>query len=74
MVFMIGIIVGILGFAEGYPAIYDFVWSGDMGIETLPGLFGLAPWVAAMLIVGMALGLFWLASIAEKKFGHSSHS
>ena len=73
-VFMIGIIVGILGFAEIYPAIYDFAWSGDMGIQTLPGLFGLSSWVIAILIAGMALGLFWLAGAAERKFGHSSHS
>src|SRR3990167_5007991 len=29
LVFMIGIVIGILGFAEICPAIYDFVWSGD---------------------------------------------
>lgn len=74
LVFMIGIIVGILGFAEIYPAIYDFAWSGNMGIQTLPRLFGLSPWVVAILIAGMALGLFWLAAVAEGKFGRSSHS
>ena len=74
LVFMIGIIVGILGFAEIYPAIYDFAWSGNMGTETLPGLSGLPSWVVAILIAGMALSLFWLAAIAERKFGHSSHS
>lgn len=72
LVFMAGIIVGILGFAEIYPAIYDFVWSGDRGTETLPALFGLSPWVVAVLIAGVALGLFWLAAMAEQKFGNSS--
>ena len=72
LVFMIGIILGILGFAEIYPVIYDFAWSGGMGHETLPGLFGLPSWVVAMLIAGMALGLFWLAAVAERKFGRQS--
>lgn len=69
-----GLILGVLGFAEIYPAIYDFAWSGEMGVQTLPGLFGLPSWVVAVLVVGMALGLFWLAGLAERKFRGSSQS
>lgn len=72
LVFMVGIIVGILGFAEIYPAIVDFAWSGARGTETLPELLGASPSVVAVLIAAMALALFWLAGAAEKKFGDSS--
>lgn len=72
LVFMVGIIVGILGFAEMYPAMYDFAWSGEMGAVTLPGLLGLPSWIIAIGVVGMALGLFWLAAVAERKFSRSS--
>lgn len=71
-VFMVGLVLGIWGFAEVYPAIYDFAWSGDLGILTLPGLLGLPSWIVAILVAGMALGLFSLAAIAEKKFSSRS--
>ncbi len=74
LVFMVGIIVGILGFAEIYPAIVDFAWSGGRGTETLPELLGLSPWVVAVPVAAMALALFWLAGVTEKKFGDSSPS
>jgi hypothetical protein len=72
VVFMAGLVLGIWGFAEIYPAIYDFVWSGDIGVQTLPGLFGLPSWIIAVAIAGVALVLFWLAGVAERKFGGSS--
>ncbi len=74
LVFMIGIVVGILGFAEIYPAIVGFAWSGNRGTETLPELLGSSPWVVAVLIAAMALALFWLAGVAERKFGDPSRS
>jgi hypothetical protein len=72
LVFMMGLIIGILGFAEIYPAIYDFVWSGNMGVATLPALFGLPSLLVAIGVVGMALVLFWLAAVVEKKFSPST--
>jgi len=74
LVFMVGILVGILGFAEIYPAIVDFAWSGERGTETLPELLGSSPWAVAILVAAMALALFWLAGVVEKKFGDSSPS
>ncbi len=71
---MVGLIIGIFGFSEIYPVIYDFAWSGDLGTQTLPGLFGLPSWIVAIGVTGMALGLFWLAEIAERKFRDSQSS
>ena len=55
---MVGLLLGILGFAELYPVISTFAWSGALETQTLLELFGLPSWVTALAIVGMALGLF----------------
>jgi len=71
-VFMVGLLLGILGFAELYPIISQFAWSGALEAQTLLDLFGLSSWVTALAIVGMALGLFWLSALLERKFSRSS--
>lgn len=72
LVFMFGIIVGILGFAEVYPGLYDFAWSGGRGAETLPQWLGAPTWAVVLLVAIVAFVLFWLAGAAEKKFSRSS--
>lgn len=74
LVFMVGILLGIVGFAEIYPAIYNFAWSGAMGRVTLPGLLGLSALAVAALVLVLALVLFWLASVLEKRFGGRSRT
>jgi hypothetical protein len=73
LVFVVGLSVGIWAFAEIYEIIYDFAWSGPLGIQTLPGFLRLPWWLVATLVVLMALGLFWLASVLERKHWRSSH-
>lgn len=65
---MVGILLGIVGFAEIYPAIYDFAWSGALGRATLPGFLGLPALVVAALVLALALVLFWLAARLEERF------
>jgi hypothetical protein len=69
IIFMIGLLVGVVVFAAVYPEIYDFAWSGGMGSQTLPGFLGFSPWTVAAGIVVMAVVLFALAAVAEKKLG-----
>jgi len=66
--FMGGLLIGIVAFAEVYSAIYDFAWSGDKGVFTLPELFGLPSYAVAIGVAAMALALFWLAAVAERRF------
>ncbi len=66
LIFIVGMVGGIWGFAELYPMIYDFAWSGHMGVVTLPGLFGLSSWLVALLALVMALVLFWVAAVVER--------
>jgi len=71
-VFMVGLLLGILGFAELYPVISTFAWSGALEVQTLLELFGLPPWLVALAVVGMALGLFRLSALLERKFSQST--
>ena len=63
-----GLLIGIVAFAEVYSAIYGFAWSGDKGVFTLPELFGLPSYAVAIGVAAMALVLFWLAAVAERRF------
>jgi hypothetical protein len=69
IVFMIGLLAGVVVFAAIYPEIYDFAWSGGMGNQTLPRLLGFSTWTVAAGVVVMAIVLFGLGGVAEKKFG-----
>ena len=70
-VFMVGLVLGIVGFAEIYPVISTFAWSGALESQTLLELSGLPSWFVALLVAGMALGLFWLSAVLERTFSHS---
>jgi hypothetical protein len=68
LLFIAGMILGILGFAEIYPHIVEFAWSGNMGVTTLSKIFGMLAWWVPLSVVGMALMLFWVAAVLEKTF------
>ena len=67
LVFMAGLIVGIVIFAEAYGAISSFVFSGDQGAQTLSGWLGLSPWIFWLGLTVMALGAFRLARRLERR-------
>ncbi len=67
VVFMGGLVAGILVFAEAYPRIEAFVWSGGLGGVTLADLLGVPFWLLAAAVVVMALGTFWLIGKLEPR-------
>jgi len=67
LTFMGGLVAGILVFAELYPRLAAFVWSGELGEGTLAELLGVPFWVLAGAVVLMALGAFWLVRRLEPK-------
>lgn len=69
MVFVGGVVAGILLYGEGYPLLASFVESTDMGTVTLPGFFNLHYGLVVFAVVLMALGGFWAAGKAEQYFG-----
>ncbi|PTY06596.1 hypothetical protein DB347_11185 [Opitutaceae bacterium EW11] len=69
MVYVAGMIGGLLGFAEVYPSIERFARSTGMGKITLPQLFDVPYGLLVFAVVLMALGAFVAAEWAEKKLG-----
>jgi rhodanese-related sulfurtransferase len=69
IMFVMGGLLGVFAFGETV-RFFDGWWhSTDMGRFTLPGWLGLPTGVTVLLLVAMALGMFYLAEIAEAKFG-----
>ena len=69
MVYVLGMIAGLVGFAEFYPYLQGFANSTPMGQITLPKLFDLPYGLLVFVVVLMAIGAFMCAEWAEKKFG-----
>ena len=67
MVFVAGMIFGILVFGEMFPGIEEFFNSGFMGTVTLPSYFNLSYGLVVFLVVIMAVGAFTAAEWGEKK-------
>lgn len=57
--FVLGVVAGVLAFGETVIYFNDFWHSGFMGRFTIPELFGLSTGVTAILLVLMALTMFW---------------
>lgn len=58
LVFLLGAMLGSLGYAAGWPALSGFAEAGACGVATLPQLLGLSTGVTTLLVVLMALAVF----------------
>jgi len=66
MFFVLGVIAGVLAFGDTVEYYNDFWHSGFMGRFTLPELFGLDTGVVVLLLVIMALAMFWGFGLVSK--------
>ena len=69
LIFIIGMMVGSIFFAEIYQLIEKFYTSGAKGAIRLTHVFGINSGIIAFLVCLMAVGAFWLAERVEQKFG-----
>ncbi len=69
MVFLLGALVGVWLFGETVGDFQDFWLSSYMGRFTLPEWLGLPLGVTVLLVVAMALVLFWAGDLAQQAFG-----
>jgi uncharacterized membrane protein YedE/YeeE len=69
MIYVAGALFGMLMYGETYPLFSNFAESGYLGERTLSDWLGLRPGVVALLVILMALGMFYGAEWLEKKFG-----
>lgn len=63
-----GILTGMFVFGEMFPAVQGFMDSSPLGKQTLYGYFNIPYGVVVLLVMAMAGGGFWGATIMEKKF------
>ncbi len=70
LIFIVGMMLGSIIFAEFFPVLQGFYEAGSMGEVRLPDFLHLGPGVVALLICLMALGAYWVAELVEKKFGN----
>lgn len=68
MIYVAGALFGMLIYGETYPLFQNFAESGNLGERTLSDWLGLRPGVVALLVIIMALGMFYGAEWLEKKF------
>ncbi len=69
MFFVAGVVGGIWLFGETVGSFEPFFLSSYMGRFTLPEWLGLPVGVTVLLVVAMALMMFWLGEMAERHFG-----
>jgi len=69
MVYLAGVVVGLIGYAEIYPLIADWTHSTALGQITLPEFFGLPYGLVVAGVIVMAVVGFVAAELAERRFG-----
>jgi hypothetical protein len=70
MAYVGGVLAGMFAFAEVYPAVQGFVDSSSLGKQTLYGYFGIPYGLVVVLVILMAIGGFWGATVVESKLAH----
>jgi uncharacterized protein len=66
--FLIGGMLGAFLFAETYPTIQTLALGGYKGPVRIDEWLGVSSGVFTMLLIIVAVGLFWIAELAEKKY------
>jgi hypothetical protein len=68
MVFIGGLFIGIFVFTEGYPLWESFFKAGFQGYPRISESIGISQGLMALVLVLVALGMFYVGEWAEKKF------
>jgi hypothetical protein len=68
ILFVLGALFGVYAFGATVASYQDFWLSSYMGRFTLPDWLGLSTGTTVLLVVAMALAMFWLAERIERRF------
>ena len=68
IVYFLGGMFGAFLFAETNPLIIDFANSTHKGPIKINEVLNLSPWLFTFLLIIIAIGMFWVAEKAEKRF------
>jgi hypothetical protein len=69
--FFFGGLIGAFLFAETYPLIKDIADGSYKGPVKINEVFGISPGLFTFLLIAAAVGMFWLAEKAEKRFARA---
>jgi len=69
LIFVVGMILGSVLFAEFFPIIERFYSSGSMGAVRLSDVLKINSGVIALLVSLMAVGAYWLVEKVENRLG-----
>lgn len=73
LAFIGGMFIGILIFTEGYPLWEVFYNAKFMGSPVISEMVGTSRGFLTLLIILVALGMFWVGEWAEKKFARDDY-
>lgn len=73
MVFIGGLFLGIILFAEGYPIWEEVFKANFQGFPKLSTVMGISDGVFTLVMIAAALAMFWVAEWAEKKFPQAEY-
>jgi hypothetical protein len=73
MVFIIGLLIGVFIFAFGYPLFETMYKSGNWGQLKFSTLLNLSDGVFALILVIIALGMFYFSEWIEKRFSREEY-
>lgn len=68
LVFIGGLFIGVVVFAEGYPLWEALYKKNFIGFPKISQSLGLSDGILALGVILAAIGMFWIAEWAEKKF------
>jgi uncharacterized membrane protein YedE/YeeE len=69
LLFVFGMVVGSIVFAELFPLLEGLYSSGDMGAVRLTDVLGISSGLIAFLVCLMAVGAYWFVERVERRFG-----
>ncbi|NOR74422.1 MAG: YeeE/YedE family protein [Draconibacterium sp.] len=73
LAFIGGMFIGIFIFTEGYPLWEDFYNAKYLGSPVLSDLLGSSRGVLTLLMIIVALGMFWVGEWTEKRFARDDY-
>ncbi|HNY01956.1 MAG TPA: YeeE/YedE thiosulfate transporter family protein [Bacteroidales bacterium] len=73
MIFIIGLFIGVMFFAYGYPIFETLYKSGNMGAPKISTIVGTSDGLFALILVAVALAMFYVAEWVEKRFAREEY-
>jgi uncharacterized protein len=67
LVFTVGMVIGVFLFSEAFPLFEKIYNSGNLGGKLVNDSLGISKGLFAFLLVVMAVGMFYVATIVERK-------